>query len=179
MSKALFDRAWAAAKAGNTDFGSALKAAWGIYKRGGYKGKGNTIMDAVGQAVVLSIQEELRSMGLKDSRIINLVDYAISANGRTLEILLPDYYIYIEKGRRPGATPPPLGPLIQWMKQRRIAPGREGRIVWAIRTAIARRGIRARPFLKRALETSEQEAYAIMGASFEGLLDRALLEAIA
>jgi hypothetical protein len=51
--------------------------------------------------------------------------------------------IFVEKGRRPGATPPPIGPIRAWAVRHGMPPGS----AYAIAKAIGRRGIKARPTL--------------------------------
>jgi phage gpG-like protein len=54
----------------------------------------------------------------------------------------------MEFGRRPGATMPPAGALIGWMTRH----GMDTRMEFALRRAIARRGIPEKRFLRGALE---------------------------
>lgn len=54
----------------------------------------------------------------------------------------------IHDGRRPGAAMPPQGALVGWMRRHGIPASAE----FVVRRAIARRGIKAVPFLRRALQ---------------------------
>jgi phage gpG-like protein len=56
-------------------------------------------------------------------------------------------------GRRSGAPMPPSGALLDWMRRHGIPAESE----FVVRRAIARRGIRARPFLIPALENNRTQ----------------------
>jgi hypothetical protein len=66
------------------------------------------------------------------------------------DILLNDYLVYIESGRRKGAKMPPVEPIIKWARQRGIPT--DNKTIWAIRMAISRDGIAPRPFMATVLE---------------------------
>ncbi len=57
----------------------------------------------------------------------------------------------VEIGRRAGAAMPPAGALLGWMGRHGIPASAE----FVVRRAIGRRGIPARPFLRRALREME------------------------
>jgi phage gpG-like protein len=59
----------------------------------------------------------------------------------------------VEEGRQSGAPMPPTGSLLGWMNRHGIPAERE----FVIRRAIARRGIRARPYLLPALENNRTQ----------------------
>lgn len=76
--------------------------------------------------------------------------------------------IVIHEGRRPGKRQPPTsrreggrvvwqGPLVPWMKFKRIPLEME----WVIARAIGRKGIKARPWLFKAAEDSQAAVVAV------------------
>jgi len=65
----------------------------------------------------------------------------------------------------------PVIPLILWMKRKHIAPGKENKVVFAIRRHIFINGIKARPFLKTALENANEEVAALLAIDFSDLID--------
>lgn len=58
--------------------------------------------------------------------------------------------------RRPGMPPPPQGALLGWMRRHGMPPEAET----ALRFSIARKGIKARPYLTRALSEVRPQANA-------------------
>lgn len=66
------------------------------------------------------------------------------------DIILNDYLTYIESGRRPGAKFPPVEPIVRWARKRGIPT--DNSTIFLIRRAIARDGIKPRPFMDRVLE---------------------------
>lgn len=61
------------------------------------------------------------------------------------DIILNDYLVYIENGRRKGAKMPPIEPIVMWAKKHGIPSGNS--TIYLIRRAISRDGIRQRPFM--------------------------------
>lgn len=126
------------------------------------------ILDVLGAAIVEQLQAELAYFKLKDSDIYKNIDYTVKDG--LLTFSMPDYWVYIENGRKPGGEMPPVSSLIKRMKKKRIATGNENSVVFAIAKAIQKRGIKARPFVKNALgETAELfDAFAL---DFSKLID--------
>ena len=71
------------------------------------------------------------------------------------DIILNDYIVFIESGRRKGAKMPPVEPIIRWARSRGI-PTDNGTI-YLIRRAISREGIRPRPILQYVFEEVDRE----------------------
>ena len=96
--------------------------------------------------------------------------------GYSVEVFMPSYAIYVEKGRRPGVKAPPVRVIIEWIRKKRI-PLRGGRInavAYAIARSIGRFGIRAKPFIERSAdELFNSEPFAIALSDF---LDDQLVE---
>jgi hypothetical protein len=60
---------------------------------------------------------------------------------------------YIEHGRRPGARPPPLEPIRRWVERKLgIPPEASLRVAFAIRAAIAKRGMPAKKVMFRTYQ---------------------------
>lgn len=136
-----------------------------------------TILEIIGESYVETIIESMKFYDLEDSNIIKNVTYSISNN--TVIINIPSYAIFIEQGRRPLSKMPPLNVILAWVKRKRIK-GRDkksGRfikdnvLVFLIARAIARRGIRPRPFLKRATNQIANEAAETFALDFSDLID--------
>ena len=136
-----------------------------------------TILEIIGESYVETIIESMKFYDLEDSNIIKNVTYSISNN--TVIINIPSYAIFIEQGRRPLSKMPPLNVILAWVKRKRIK-GRDkksGRfikdnvLVFLIARAIARRGIRPRPFLKKANQIIGNEVAETFALDFSDLID--------
>ncbi len=71
------------------------------------------------------------------------------------DIILNDYLVFIESGRRKGAKMPPVEPIIRWAKSKGIPT--DNSTIYLIRRAISRDGIKARPFMAHVLEEIDRE----------------------
>lgn len=103
----------------------------------------------IGNEVVGSIRNRLAGLGLGRSRLLGSTKSVVFDT--RVEVRMNSYYVYVESGRRPGAKMPPEKEILAWMRREGIAKGREAKAVYAIRRAIARDGIPARPFLLNAI----------------------------
>lgn len=104
------------------------------------------ILEAIGETLVESVQQELLAIKLDKSDLYDSVNYEIKDNNIILNIA--DYYVYVETGRKPLAKKVPVKVLLKWMKKKGISTNNNA--VWAIREAIYKNGIRPRPFLDKA-----------------------------
>jgi hypothetical protein len=118
------------------------------------------LLEVIGIAYVESIQAELIRIGLQDSNIYDSISYTVSDKGVIINI--PEYSTFIESGRKPLSKLPPISNLLRWMKLKRIAPGNENKIVWAIAKSIAKKGIKPRPFIERAVKNAEESIEGFM-----------------
>lgn len=115
-----------------------------------------------------------KSYGLEDSNLLKQIDYKIINNG--IQIIYPEYLIYVEKGRPKGSgrgTWVPILVLIKWMKKKRIAPGQENRVAYAIQRKIYKVGIngyKGKPFFSEALDMTENETTNLLSVSFTDLV---------
>lgn len=106
------------------------------------------------------------------SRLLKTVKATpVDLQSETVAVLINSYYTYIEAGRNAGGKMPPTQPILDWMVRYRVAPGREKQVVWAIRRAIAIRGIKAKPFIAEALKAASAEASQALGAAIKFQLD--------
>lgn len=101
------------------------------------------------------------SANLKDSRLVASVDSTVKTTGADtfVSVVANDYYKFIDSGRRAGATPPPYAAILDWILRKKIGRGdiSPNRLAWAIRAAIAKNGIRPRPYLKTYQKNLEAE----------------------
>ena len=69
-------------------------------------------------------------------------------------IKIPGYGKYINEGRRPGAKMPPIQPILEWIRERRIKTSQytQPQLAWAIAKSIQKKGIRPTPFIENSIE---------------------------
>lgn len=103
------------------------------------------------------IQIELVRIGLKHSNIIKAAKTEFDPKTLSVVLYLPDYEVWIQQGRRPGGKRPPFAIILKWVI-RKMGSKDANRKAWAIMQAIARRGIRARPFVESATKQAMAEA---------------------
>lgn len=86
---------------------------------------------------------------LKDSELFRSV--RTKAEGDiVIDLLLNDYVIYVESGRRKGAKMPPPAPIADWCRRKGLPA--DNSTVFAICRAIARDGIAPRPVMAEAFD---------------------------
>lgn len=129
------------------------------------------ILAAIGQRLEANLKESARQAGIPDidnSRLVKSVALdRVSVLDEQVDVVLNQYFRFVELGRRKGARLPPVEPILDWMYRYRVAPGRELEVVWAIRKKISRDGIRPRPFVSRGLSLTEKEAEEILQAQLQ------------
>lgn len=70
------------------------------------------------------------------------------------DLMLNDYLVFIESGRRAGAKFPPVEPIVRWAKKRGIPT--DNSTIFLIRRAISRDGISPRPFMAYIFEEMDE-----------------------
>lgn len=104
----------------------------------------------------VGINSKTGSNTLINSQIYNTLSVKATNNGDLIfDIILNDYLVYIENGRRKGAKMPPVEPIIRWAKSKGIPT--DNSTIYLIRRAIARDGIKARPFMAHVMEEMDRE----------------------
>ena len=88
---------------------------------------------------------------LVNSQIYKTLSVKATNDGDLIfDIILNDYLVFIENGRRKGAKMPPVEPIVRWARSKGIPT--DNNTLWAIRRAISRDGVKARPFLNYVFE---------------------------
>ena len=104
----------------------------------------------------VGINAKTGSNTLINSQIYNTLSVKATNNGDLIfDIILNDYLVYIENGRRKGAKMPPVEPIVRWAKSKGIPT--DNSTIYLIRRAIARDGIKARPFMAHVMEEMDRE----------------------
>lgn len=104
----------------------------------------------------IGINSKTGSNTLTDSDIYKTLSVRATSDGDLIfDIILNDYLIYIENGRRKGAKFPPIAPIVEWCKKKGIPT--DNSTVFLIRRAISRDGIKKRPFMAKVFEEVDRE----------------------
>ena len=93
---------------------------------------------------------------LKDSELFKSV--RASASGDiVIDLLLNDYIIYVESGRRKGSKMPPPTAIASWCKRKGLPS--DNSTVWAICRAISRDGIAPRPVMATVFDLMDSDEW--------------------
>ena len=78
-------------------------------------------LSAYGKESLLEMKAILERKGKGDSRLIHSIKYSVKKNakGYELNIIMPDYAVFVDKGRKPGKQPP-LEAIKKWTKRKGI-----------------------------------------------------------
>lgn len=100
----------------------------------------NLINDKVGKNTIAPDSELYKTLQVKSTNDGDVV----------YDLMLNDYLVFIESGRRAGAKFPPVEPIVRWARKRGIPT--DNNTIFLIRRAISRDGIKPRPFLSYIFE---------------------------
>lgn len=104
----------------------------------------------------VGINSKTGSNTLINSQIYKTLSVRATNDGDLIfDIILNDYLVYIENGRRKGAKLPPVEPIVRWARSKGIPT--DNSTIYLIRRAISRDGIKARPFMAHVLEEIDRE----------------------
>jgi hypothetical protein len=142
------------------------------------RGYDKEVLEKLAELFLVNVTARMTDVGLADSAIIQNLRTEVDVERQTVTLFIPAYFQYIESGRRPGAKPPPIRPILDWMKRYRVAPGNENRVVYAIVKSIAKRGIKPRKFMQAALEETERDGAELLELTFDIEMDDYIAELI-
>lgn len=104
----------------------------------------------------VGINSKTGSNTLVNSQIYKTLSVRATNDGDLIfDIILNDYLVYIENGRRKGAKLPPVEPIVRWARSKGIPT--DNSTIYLIRRAISRDGIKARPFMAHVMEEIDRE----------------------
>lgn len=135
-------------------------------------------LEFIGEVMKESVQVELAAIGEKNSNIYKDINYRIDEKNNKVELLIPDYYKFIESGRKIRISKVPIEVLLKWMKRKGIARGRENKVVYAIQRSIYLKGIKPKPFLDKATDDIDEQIETFIEMDFGKELDKKIEEII-
>lgn len=104
----------------------------------------------------VGINSKTGSNTLVNSNIYKTLSVKATNDGDLIfDIILNDYLVFIESGRRKGAKFPPVEPIVKWARSRGIPT--DNSTIYLIRRAISRDGIQPRPIMAHVLEEVDRE----------------------
>ena len=100
----------------------------------------------VGKLIIASLQKELLGQGHKATgNLINSFEQRVIElpNSIVIEILMDEYGIYVNDGRKTGGKKVPINVLVEWIERKAIASGDKEvkSIAFAIQNTIHKEGI--------------------------------------
>ncbi len=100
----------------------------------------------VGKLIIASLQKELLGQGHKATgNLINSFEQRVIElpNSIVIEILMDEYGIYVNEGRKSGGKKVPISVLVEWIERRAIASGDKDvkSIAFAIQNTIHKEGM--------------------------------------
>lgn len=104
----------------------------------------NLINEKVGRNTIAPDSELYKTLQVKATNDGDIV----------FDLMLNDYLVFIESGRRAGAKFPPVEPIVKWARKRGIPT--DNSTIYLIRRAISRDGIKPRPFMAYIFEELDE-----------------------
>ena len=100
----------------------------------------------VGKLIIASLQKELLGQGHKATgNLINSFEQRVIElpNSIVIEILMDEYGIYVNEGRKTGGKKVPISVLVEWIERKAIASGDKDvkSLAFAIKNTIHKEGI--------------------------------------
>lgn len=100
----------------------------------------------VGKLIIASLQKELLGQGHKATgNLINSFEQRVIElpNSIVIEILIDEYGIYVNEGRKTGGKKVPISVLVEWIERKAIASGDKDvkSMAFAIQNTIHKEGI--------------------------------------
>ena len=100
-------------------------------------------------------EKVVRNTIAPDSELYKTLQVKATNDGDIVfDLMLNDYLVFIESGRRAGAKFPPVEPIVKWARKRGIPT--DNSTIYLIRRAISRDGIRPRPFMAYIFEEMDE-----------------------
>jgi hypothetical protein len=115
------------------------------------------LMNRTGELVTDKMVDTLISNGsLATGALARGISYQVvdTEDGGATRITIPGYGEFVDKGRRAGAKMPPVQPIIDWVRVKRIKTPQitTEQMGWAIAKSIAKKGIRPKPFIQNSID---------------------------
>ena len=103
------------------------------------------------RALVLEVlRDALMDEAIKEGFIIKPESIQLIGDS----ITMPEYYTYIDSGRKKGAKAVPFTALVKWIKKKNFT-GDVNKLAFAIQKSIRKKGIKPRPFIMEAIDVVE------------------------
>lgn len=107
------------------------------------------VLEKIGETITTQYKEQLKSKRTYSTgKLYNSIKYKLiyTDDGVKLEFVAEDYFVNIEKGRPAGGKMPSITAIKKWMITRGI-PDKDN-TAYLIARKIARKGIKAKPYLR-------------------------------
>jgi len=108
-----------------------------------------------GNTFIIRIKQELKAKGKEatGSLVTRTMGTASVQGTRVVyEAKAPEHYVFVDKGRRPGAKQPPAKPIKAWIRQKGLDLN-----AFAVARSIAKKGIKATNIYTNAIKEFKEE----------------------
>ena len=142
------------------------------------------LLNSFAQTIVNRYREQISEYS--SGKLYKTIDYTITSKSDSylVTINLESYWVFLERGRRPGAKMPPVEAIENWIKVRKIIPrpvtlksGKQRvptipQLAYVIARSISRNGIAPRPFMRDSInQTIEDFKSKLTAAVRDDVLD--------
>ena len=128
-----------------------------------------SLLNSFAQTIVSRYNDRISEYS--SGKLYKTIDYTITSNTDSylVTINLEEYWKYISYGRKPGSRMPPVEAIENWIKVRKILPrpitlksGKQRvptvqQLAYVIARSIAKKGIKARPFMRESIEDTMRD----------------------
>ena len=135
------------------------------------------LLNSFAQTIVNRYKDKISEYA--SGKLYKTIDYTITSQNDAylVTINLEEYWIFLEKGRRPGAKIPPVSAIEQWIKVRKILPRpvtlhnkksiipTVKQLAFIIARSIAKNGIAPRPFMRESIEDTMKDFQSKLSAA--------------
>ena len=142
------------------------------------------LLNSFAQTIVNRYKDKISDYA--SGKLYKTIDYTITSKSDSylVTINLESYWVFLERGRRPGAKMPPVEAIENWIKVRKIIPrpvtlksGKQRvptipQLAYVIARSISRNGIAPRPFMRDSInQTIEDFKSKLTAAVRDDVLD--------
>ncbi len=123
-------------------------------------------LNVAGQVFAAGVIAELKKAKKTNTgKLVNSITFRVNQSTLSIEILGADYLKYVDKGRRPGATPPPVSKILPWVKSKKLKFGKSDlQTAFIVARSIGKKGIKPTNVINKAKLTTRKQVSSLIAA---------------
>lgn len=101
-------------------------------------------------SVLKAVTKILNNASVKTTTAEAVSKFKVELNGKELDVIIPGYYLFVDKGRKKGKRPP-VRAILNWIRDEKISIPQgltELSFAYAVANSIGNEGIKPRPFIE-------------------------------